>query len=303
MNDTANTPFAPGMAEVLAEEARLTALEDPAATAAFWAEGTPDVPVEDLSYPGAEGQPQAARLYRGAAPAPAPVLIFAHGGGWVGGSIALNEAACRALAADSGWSVLSISYRLAPAYPFPAGLEDVKAALRWLGQDGAGPLGLDPARIALGGASAGANLAMATALSIPGAAQGLLLYYGVYDRDTTRPSFAEHDASPGITTARVREIFDLYAPGAGTDPLVVPFHAPDLSVLPPACLIAAEMDVLRSENEAMAARMRAAGCDVDFHVEPGVHHGFINRGRLLPAARSCLSRGADFLNRLSGMPV
>lgn len=301
MTGTANHSFAPGMAEVLAEEARLTALNDPEGTAAFWTEGTADVAVEDLFYVGAGGQRQAARLYRGARSAPEPVLLYLHGGGWVGGSIALNEPACRALAAESGWSVLSISYRLAPAHPYPAALEDAKAALRWLAHEGAARLGLEPGRIALGGASAGANLAMATALSMPGAAVGLLLYYGVYDRDTTRPSYAEHDASPGITTARVREIFDLYAPAAGTDPFVTPYHAPDLSFLPPACLIAAEMDVLRSENEAMAARMREAGCDIDFHVEPGVHHGFINRGRLLPAARSCLSRGAAFLNRLSGM--
>ena len=98
--------------------------------------------------------------------------------------------------------------------------------------------------------------------------------------------------------ARVAEIFDLYAPDAGTDPGVTPLYAPNLSGLPPACLIAAERDVLRSENEAMAAALQQAGVKATLHIEPGVHHGFINRGRLLPAARSCLTRGADFLGRL-----
>ncbi len=290
-----NPQDVPGLAEVLAEETRLTALNDMAATAAFWSEGVPEVEVADLEYTGAAGQRQAARLYRGRLAQPAPVLLYIHGGGWVGGGIALNEPACRALAAQGDCSVLSVSYRLAPAHPFPAGLQDVLAALAFLQKTGRA-LGLDTDRIAIGGASAGANLAVATALSRPGVLRGMLLYYGVYDRDFDRPSFAEHDASPGITAARVREIFALYAPDAGTDPLVTPFWSPDLASLPPACLIAAECDVLRSENEAMATALTAAGVATTLHIERGVHHGFINRGRLLPAARACLTRGADFLN-------
>ncbi|WP_172296441.1 alpha/beta hydrolase [Pseudoruegeria sp. HB172150] len=299
MNDAANQPFAPGMTEVLTEEARLAALEDPAATAAFWGEGAAEVAgIEDMTYPGADGQAQAARLYRSGKEF-APILLYVHGGGWVGGSIALNDPACRTLVAESGWNVFSISYRLAPRYPFPAGLNDVQAALGWLAQN-ANSMGLDGARIAIGGASAGANLSMAAALLQPGAFVGMLLYYGVYDRDFDNESMLRHDTDPGITRTRVQEIFQLYAPDAGTDPLVTPLHAKNLSGLPPACLIAAEIDVLRSENEAMAARLREAGINTDFHIEPGVHHGFINRGRLLPTARACLSRGADFLKRLSG---
>ncbi|MDF0597283.1 alpha/beta hydrolase [Psychromarinibacter halotolerans] len=292
--------YADGMVATLAEETRLKALDDPDATAAFWSDGAPEVAgVKDLFYPGAAGQQQAARLYRGAAGADAPVLLYLHGGGWNGGSIALNEAACRALAAESGWSVLSVSYRLAPAHPYPAGLNDAQAALGWLAENGAA-LGLDPGRIAIGGASAGANLALACALSRPGATIGMLLVYGVYDRDFSRESYDRYGEGPGLTKVRMTELFAMYAPDAGTDPLVVPLHSDALSALPPACLIAAELDVLADENADMAAALRGAGVDTDYHQEPGVTHGFINRGRLLPAARACLTRGADFLKRLSG---
>ncbi len=297
---TEQMALAPGMAATLAEETRLKALNDPDATAAYWAEGAPGVAaVEDLTYPGAAGQTQAARLYRGSDVATAPVLLYLHGGGWTGGSIALNEAACRALAAESGWAVMSVSYRLAPADPYPAGLNDAQAALAWLA-DNAASLGLDPARIAIGGASAGANLALACALSRPGATVGLLLIYGVYDRDFGRDSYRRFGEGPGLSAARMQELFSMYAPDAGNEPLVVPLHSTDLSTLPPACLIAAELDVLADESADMAEALRKAGVDTDYHQEPGVTHGFINRGRHLPAARACLSRGADFLQRLSG---
>lgn len=291
--------LAEGMQQALAVGDRLKAAGDIAAEAAYWAEGAPDVPVRDLAWPGAAHQAQAARLYRGSRGAPAPFVLYIHGGGWVGGSIALNEPLCRALAAESGWSVLSVSYRLAPDHRYPAALSDIRAAMDWLAREG-GALGLDAARMVLAGASAGANLAMAAAFARPGAASGLLLYYGVYDRDFGRESYRRHAGGPGITAARMREIFDLYAPDAGKDPLVVPLHAPDLSGLPASCLIAAGIDVLLDENAAMAARLNAAGVACEFHVEPGVTHGFINRGRHVPAASACLTRGAEFLKRLSG---
>jgi acetyl esterase len=290
--------YAPGMDEVLAAEARLAGA-DRETVGAFWAEGAPEVAgVEELTLPGASGQDQPARLYRGTTGAPAPVALYIHGGGWIGGGLALNEHSCRSLVAESGWSLLAVTYRLAPAHPFPAGLEDCAAALDWL-RDNAAGLGLDAGRIAFAGTSAGANLALALALERPGIARGLLLHYGVYDRDFGRGSFARYGDGPGLTAQRVREIFAAYAPKTGTDPRVTPLHAPDLSALPPACLIAAERDVLADENAAMAVRLREAGVETEFHIEPGVHHGFINRGRLLPAARACLARGGAFLRRLT----
>lgn len=114
---------------------------------AFWAEGTQDRGETDLCYPGPDGVGRAARVYPGAGQG---TFLYIHGGGWAGGSIALNHRACRLIAAQSGWDVLSVSYRLAPDHPYPAGLQDCRAALDWLRTGEAGQ-GLNARRIALGG--------------------------------------------------------------------------------------------------------------------------------------------------------
>lgn len=268
-----------------------------AEAAAFWAKGAPDVPVTDHVYPGGAGQEQRVRLYRGGAASPAPVLLYVHGGGWQGGSIALNEPACRALAAGSGWTVASISYRFAPTHPYPAALQDCAAALRWLREQAAG-LGIDTDRLALGGTSAGANLAMALALTRPAPSPlGLVLFYGVFGADFETESYRTYAEGFGLTRARMRAIFDLYDPAGrrDRDPLVAPLRG-DLAGLPPAAIIAADLDVLRDDSLAMADALRAADVPVMLHVEPGVTHGFINRARMVPAAAACLARAAGFLN-------
>jgi acetyl esterase len=290
--------FAPGMAEVLAEDARLSPLGD-AATAAFWAEGARHVAdIRDLTFEGAAGQAQAARLYR-SREGRTPVLLYIHGGGWSGGSIALNERAARELAAESGWSVLSISYRLAPAHPFPAGLDDCRAALTWLRREGPA-LDLDTDRIAIGGASAGANLAIATALAENGRGlSALLLFYGVFGADFSTSSYERFANGPGLTRQRMQELFSLYDPKGDRDrePLITPLLADlaGLAEMPPALLIAAERDVLCTDSERMAHALTRAGVETTLHIEPGVTHGFINRGRLLPAATAALHRAAGFL--------
>ena len=288
--------LAPGMAEALAESDRLKAAGDEAAEAAFWAEGTPDVPTRDVTYPGADGQPRRARLYMGGVAAPGPILLYIHGGGWTGGSIEANDPACRALAHQSDWNVLSISYRLAPEHPYPAGLADCLAALEWL-MHSRPPLGHHPALIAVGGASAGANLALASVVAQPGAFIGALLFYGVYGRDFDTESYRQHADGPGLTRARMQELFAQYDPDETPDPEVTPLIY-DRYEVGSACLIAAECDVLRSDSEAMAEVLRRQGIRTDLHVEPGVTHGFINRGRLVPAARDCLTRGAAYLNTI-----
>lgn len=288
--------LAKGMVEAITAQDRLKPLGE-AATAEFWCEGAPDVAqVEDLTYVGAAGQEQAARLYRGRLDATAPVLLFIHGGGWTGGSIALHEPASRALAAQSGCAVLSISYRLSPAHPYPAGLDDCCAAASWLALHGP-DLGLDPTRVIIGGASAGANLALSAALRLPNHFIGTLLFYGVFGQSFDTESYRTHAEGPGLTKARMQDLFAMYDPEKKrlNDPLVAPLNA-DLSSLPPSCLIAAGIDVLRSENEAMADRLDALGLLKTYHLEPGVTHGFINRGRLVPAAQDCLSLGASFLS-------
>ncbi|PWK54651.1 alpha/beta hydrolase [Silicimonas algicola] len=269
---------------------------DDAEAAAYWVEGADGVhSVEDMTYTGAAGQRQRLRLYRAGAD-DAPVLVYIHGGGWVGGTIDLNDRACRRLA-GAGWHVASVSYRLAPANPFPAGLDDVIASVGWL--QSAGLTGLDTTRLAIGGASAGANLALAAALSLPRETfRALVLFYGVFGNATDTESHRAYADAPVLTGARVDEIYDLYDPGARfrDDPRFAPLLG-DLKGLPPVLNLMAEHDVLRSEGEALTLRLHDAGVEVEAWTEPGVSHGFINRGRLAPSADAALARSRDWLAR------
>lgn len=291
--------LADGMEEVLAENERLAEL-GLEAIEQFWIEGAAEMhAIEDFNYTGAEGQDQRLRLYR-ASSDKRPTMIYIHGGGWMSGSIELNEPAARSLAAQSGRHVVSISYRLAPAHPYPAPLSDCIAAVEWLKSDSAPPeltQHLDLQQLAIGGASAGANLSLSTALSLPlDTFDALILFYGVYDDDMSVPSHLQHRDGPGITRARVEEIFAAYDPELRrrNDPLIIPLHA-ELKGLPPTVVAAAEIDVLCSENEALAKRLQGVGVEVTAWVEPGVTHGYINRGRMLPGARASLERAAKVL--------
>jgi acetyl esterase len=262
-----------------------------AEAAAFWIKGARLTETRETSYVGAAGQTQHARFYRGGDKG---TLIYIHGGGWVGGSIALNDRACHAMARQSGWDVLSVSYRFAPNFPYPAGLEDCRHALRALRTRSPG------CRVALGGASAGANLALALALEEE--VSGLVLFYGVFGDDLETQSHREFSEGFGFSSARMRELFELYDPDRRrhTDPLICPLHAdPDqLQALPPAYLLAAGLDVLRDDTLSLARRLSQLGVSHRLHTEPGVVHGFINRGRMVPAADSCLKRAAHFLSEL-----
>ena len=272
-----------------------------AEAAAFWAEGSVDAGERELKYPGADGASRRARHYPGRG---CGTLLYMHGGGWSGGSIALNHRACRALSAQSGWDVVSISYRLAPAHPFPQGLSDCRAALRWLVE--AGPdLGLNVDRIACGGASAGGNLALALALgprNVPLA--GAVLFYPVTGADFDTESYRRFAEGHGLSRARMQHLFALYDPEGrcGADPDLTPLCAPTDQIraagMPPVSIIAAECDVLADDSRLMAAHLQTAGVDTTLHIEPCVTHGFINRGRLIPAAEACLTRAAQFLKAL-----
>jgi len=270
---------------------------------AFWMEGAAKMhAINDFYFPGAGGQNQRLRFY-GATPEKRPVLIYIHGGGWIGGSIELNESAARALAAQSSRHVVSISYRFAPEYPYPAALNDCIAAVNWLRSDRAPAElteNLNLQRIAIGGASAGANLSLTTTLSLPqNTFDALLLFYGVFNDDMTVQSYTQYPDGPGMTRARMEMLFEKYDPHLKrqTDPLVTPLRA-ELKDLPPTVIAAAEIDVLRSENESLAKRLNDRGNQVTSWVEPGVTHGFINRGRMLPGARNTLARAASVLAQM-----
>lgn len=284
-------------AEGMEEEIRIAeSFASDAEAAAYWSHAAPDVATEDVSIPGAGGQSQIVRLYRG--DPNAPTLLYIHGGGWVGGSIPLNEASARSLCQESGWTVAAVSYRLAPTHPYPAALSDCIAIwgrlVRRLERLGGGPIA------AVGGVSAGANLALSSALSFTQHPPlGLLLFYGVFGDDFDTESYKNYAEGYGLSPARMQQLFSAYDPNdrRKDDPLIVPLKA-DLSRLPPVCLIAAEFDVLREDSERLHDRLSKAGVPSTLHIEPGVTHGFINRGRLVPAAGRCLKRAAHFLKSI-----
>jgi acetyl esterase len=249
--------------------------------------------VRDLAVPG-PGGPIPVRVFRPAGDAPLPVVAYAHGGGWMLGSLDGFDPVCRALANASGALVASIGYRLAPEHPFPAGLEDVLAAVRWLAAH-APELDGDPARLAIAGDSAGGNLATVAARRLRDdggpALRFQALVYPVCDRAPDTLSYRENSDGFGLTAQSMEYFWQLYLAGAdGRDPDVSPLRADDLSGLPPAFVLTVDSDVLRDEGEAYARALEAAGVPVTLRRYDGAVHGFF---RWLARARISRRAVAD----------
>lgn len=249
--------------------------------AARIAAGRPIEPVatRDVTIPAAGG-PRRARLYTpDRCPAPSPLLLYVHGGAFMAGSIDSHDQIARFLAKQAGLRVLSVEYRLAPEDPFPAGVEDVLDAFDYVHAH-AGELGADPARIAIGGDSAGGNLsAVVSHLTIrrggPAPAFQLLLYptTDFASRHRSRDLFAE---DLFLTDTDIERAKRFYTPDSGDwkDPRVSILLAEDLSGLPPAYLVTAGFDPLRDEGEAYAHAMRDAGVPVILRRQDDLIHGF-----------------------------
>lgn len=247
--------------------------------------------VRDLTIPG-PGSDLPARLYDPTdGQEPAPLLLYMHGGGWVIGDLDLEDRAIRLLALASGARIISLDYRLAPEHPFPVPIDDVVAAFRWLVANAA-TFGGTADRIAVGGASAGANLALAGALRIRdegGQAPCLMvLLYGVFGVDQATASYREF-ARPELFAPAMEAFFQFYAGDEEKrqNPLVAPLLA-DLSGLPPAFVNAAGLDTLRDDSRALAARLAEVGVPVEFKEYPGVLHGFTQYSRVSQAARDAI---------------
>jgi acetyl esterase len=207
--------------------------------------------------------------------------VFFHGGGWVIGTRASHDNAVRFLAKHAGVRVLSIEYRLAPEFPFPAAAEDALAAFEYAVAK-AGDLGADPARIAVGGDSAGGNLAAVTAQQAvrrggPVPAFQLLIYPATdfARRYRSQDLFAE---DLFLTDVHMKWFEGHYVPEGTdlTDPRLSPLRADDLRGLPPALVVTAGFDPLRDEGEAYAEKLREAGVDVALRRHDDLIHGFIN---------------------------
>lgn len=237
------------------------------------------------------GRTLAARLYvpHGAGESP-PLLVYYHGGGWVVGTLDTHDGTCRALARASGAAVLSVDYRLAPETPFPGPLHDCYDALVWA-HDHAADLGIDPARLAVGGDSAGGNLAAAVALHArdhggPALRQQLLIY-PVTDTDFTRASYSENGSGAYfLSTAAMIWFWRQYVGpiDGGHIPGATVLRSENLGDLPPAQVIMAEYDPLRDEGVAYAEVLAAAGNQVHSETVPGMIHGFFSMFEFVPDA-------------------
>lgn len=211
---------------------------------------------------------------------PRPVLVYVHGGGWVVASVATFDPFCRLLCEASGAIIASVEYRLAPEHPYPAALEDTMAAVRWAAEN-AGEWGGDPTRIALGGDSAGGNLAAVAANRLRGqggfpALLALILLYPVVDHPSAgHPSYAENASGYGLEANLMRWFWEQYASGVSPDdPNVSPLRLPKVPALPPTLVATAEYDVLRDEGIAYAEKLKAAGIPVTHLHAPDMGHNF-----------------------------
>jgi acetyl esterase len=242
-----------------------------------------------------------ARVYAASADDALPVLVWYHGGGFVIGDLETADRTCRKLAIGAGALVISIDYRLAPEHPFPAGADDCITALRWI-VDHAKELGGDPSRIAIGGDSAGGNLAAVTALRARDAGLPLrhqLLVYPVTDCTMSSSSY-EENAEGYLLSADSMDWFIGHYLGGTTDakdPHVSPLHADDVSGVAPALVITAEFDPLRDEGEAYAERLRDAGVDVEVRRFDGQVHGFFGLGSIWPAANDAVDLAIAHLRK------
>jgi acetyl esterase len=241
-----------------------------------------------------------ARLYRSEPTAVRPgLLVWFHGGGWVLSDIDGHDNICRTLNNRTGHSVLSIGYRLAPEDPFPAGLVDCIDATRWA-HENADSLGVDPDRLAVGGDSAGGNLAAVVCHESSVPIRFQLLVYPVTDARAESPSYADNAEGYLLTATSMRWFIDHYLSGdegSIDDPRVSPLLASDdtLAAGPPALVITAGFDPLRDEGVGYVDRLLAAGV-VATHVHfPGQIHGFFSVPDFLSDARSAHAVAAEAL--------
>jgi acetyl esterase len=240
-----------------------------------------------------------------ASQSPLPVLVWLHGGGHVVGSLDSYDALCRQLALQGDCIVVSVAYRLAPEHKFPAGVDDSFAALEWSAQH-AQELGGDPARIAVGGDSAGANLAaVCTILARDVGGPALRFQLLVYPRtapDEDAPSHHAFAEGYMLTRKMILWFHEHYraSPEDRRDFRYAPLICPDLSSLPPALVIVGEFDPLRDDGLAYAARLRNAGNDVELADYPGMIHPFFSMGGAVAAGRTAMTQAARSLRRAFG---
>ena len=256
----------------------------------------------DRSIPGPAG-PIPVRMYVPHQTAePLPVLVWLHGGGHVVGSLDSYDALCRQLALQSDCLVVSVAYRLAPEHKFPAGVEDSFAALRWTAHHAA-EIGGDPNRLAVGGDSAGGNLAAVCAiLARDAGGPKLVMQLLVYPRTAPDEDFASHNefAEGHLLTRKTILWFHQHYRASDADRQdfrYAPLICKDLSRLPPALIIVGECDPLRDDGIAYAERLQRDGNAVELTNYPGMVHPFFSMGGAVDAGRRAVTQAASALRR------
>lgn len=243
------------------------------------------------------------RVYRPVTDRLLPTLVYFHGGGWVWASVDTHDRLVREYAAAGEVNVVSVDYALSPEAKFPQALEECAAVVRWIASRGA-EWGLDAMRLLVGGDSAGGNLALATALLLRDtggpALRGVLANYPVCDSRLDTESYRAYgQGAYGLSVERMGFYWSVYVPHEidKLHPLAAPLRA-DLTGLPPVIVLLAELDVLRSEGEALVTRLRAAGVDVEHETYAGTVHGFLRATGSVQKARDAVAAAGRWLKRV-----
>ncbi|MCF2531127.1 alpha/beta hydrolase [Yinghuangia soli] len=235
--------------------------------------------VIDRNLPGPAG-PIPIRAYKPRRENGLPVLVYAHGGGWVMGGLETHDALCREVAERAGVVVVSVDYRLAPESPFPGPLEDFYAAAQWVAGN-ATQVGGDSARVAVGGDSAGGNLAGAACLLARDRGERQFAFqwlaYPGLDGASERSSWSTYADGPVVSAANARVMWKMYAGAVDLrHPHLSPLHAADLSGLPPALIVTPQHDHGHDDAAAYAQRLHDSGVRVTFASFDGMCHGFLS---------------------------
>ena len=290
---------APPLYTLPVEAARAIVLEHPFPPVPFG----PLVSIEDRDIPGPAGDIPV-RIYTPEGAGPFPVLVFCHGGGFVILNLDSHDSFCRALAGGAGCLTISVDYRMTPEHKFPAAPDDCLAALRWAAANAA-KLGGDPARIVVGGDSAGGNLATVVALLARDAGGpplvGQLLFCPVTQHyDTGFPSYTENAEGYFLTKGDMTWFSDHYlrSPSDVDDFRASPLRAADLSGLPPALVITAEYDPLRDEAEAYEQRLVEAGVPTTLTRYPGVIHDFVMMAGVIDLGQQGIAEANAWLKQI-----
>jgi len=272
--------------------------------------GGPEEPVAEVqnrTVPGPAG-PIAVRVYRPIAKETLPALIYFHGGGFVICSLDTHDRECRSLANASGCAVISVDYRLAPENKYPAAVEDAYAATQYVA-DHAAEFGIDPQRIAVGGDSAGGNLATVVATLARDRGAPLLkfqlLIYPLVDFADNSPSMQQYAKDYFLTRESMDWFTDCYLSkrAAGLEPSASPMNATNVRGLPPAMILTAEYDPLRDQDEAYARKLQSAGVAVELKRYDGMIHAFFSFPGVIDTAKVALADSASALRRALGSSV